>query len=128
MTLVSTIKQWRANWGRAREWDALEPDERQALARDIGVSEELLAGLAARGPEAAAELPQLLAVLSLNPREVGLEHPAMMRDMTVVCCECTEKTRCRQDLARGQAQAAYAEYCPNAETLRELRERSAACS
>lgn len=121
MTLASMIRQWQERWATAREWEALDPGERQTLARDIGVSEELLANLAARGPEAAAELPRLMAALSLDPGTIGLEQPALMRDMTLVCSECIEKARCRQDLAHEQAQAAYAKYCLNAETLREIQ-------
>jgi hypothetical protein len=122
MTLASMIRQWQERRVVAREWGSLDAGERQALARDIGVSEELLSNLAARGPDAAAELPRLMAALSLDPRAIGLEQPALMRDMTLVCSECMEKARCRKDLAREQASAAYAEYCLNAETLRDMRE------
>lgn len=121
MTLASLIRQWQERRAVAREWEALEPGERQALARDVGVSEELLTSLAARGPEAAAELPRLMTALSLDPRAIGLERPALMRDMTLVCSECIEKARCRQELAREQASAAYTEYCLNAETLRDIQ-------
>lgn len=122
MILASMIRQWRERRVVACEWESLDSGERQVLSRDIGVSEELLSNLAARGPDAAAELPRLMAALSLDPHAIGLEQPATMRDMTLVCSECMEKARCRKELAREQALAAYAEYCLNAETLRDMRE------
>ncbi len=126
MTLASMIRQWQERRAVMREWEFLDSGERQALARDIGVSEELLTNLAASGPEAAAELPRLMTALSLDPRAVGLEQPALMRDMTLVCSECIEKARCRQDLAAEQAPASYAAYCLNAEALREIQKGAAA--
>jgi len=128
MSLASVIRQWQTSWAQTHEYEALGADERQALARDVGVAEEVLAGLVARGPEAAAELSQLMAALLLDDRGTAPRRSALMRDMTVVCSDCTEKSRCRLDLGQGRARMAYGEYCPNAETLQGLQDRSAAHS
>ena len=121
MGLAATIRQWGSNWTRADELDALGPDQREALARDIGVPEDVLIRLVARGPQAGAELPRLMQALSLDPEEIRHERAALMRDMSVTCSECAAVARCRRDLDRGQASLTYRGYCPNAETLRELQ-------
>jgi hypothetical protein len=64
----------------------------------------------------------MLQALSLDPTELSLTHPAVLRDMAVVCSECDEKSRCRSDLTLRIAAATYDEYCPNAETIEALQE------
>ena len=121
MGLAATIRQWRLNRVRTHEFDALESDQREALARDIGVPEDVVARLVARGAQGSAELPRLMRTLSLDPERIRLEQPALMRDMSVTCSECAVVARCRRDLDLGQVSLTYRGYCPNAETLRELR-------
>ncbi len=120
MGLVSTIRQWQENWAQAHELDALDRDHRDAMARDIEVSAEMLPVLVARGPDAAAELPRLMGALSLDPEQIRTIHAALMRDMSITCSGCTTAVRCRDDLDHGRSQIHYAGYCPNAETLQEL--------
>ncbi|MBD2749629.1 hypothetical protein IC232_23405 [Microvirga sp. BT688] len=125
MGLAATIRQWRSILAQAHEFDALGPDQREALARDIGVPEDVVVRLVARGAKAGAELPRLMQALSLDPEGIRHWRAALMRDMSVSCSECAAVARCRRDLDRGQASLTYRGYCPNAETLRELRgERS----
>jgi uncharacterized protein YjiS (DUF1127 family) len=121
MGLAATIRNWRSNRARAHELDALGPDQREALARDIGVSEDTVVRLVARSAQAGAELPRLMKALSLDPEGIRHERAALMRDMSVTCSECAVVARCRRDLDRGQTFLSYCGYCPNAETLRELR-------
>lgn len=121
MGLAATIRQWRSNRARAHEFAALGPDQRQALARDIGLPEDVMVRLAARDARAGAELPRLMEVLALDPKWIRHWQAALMRDMSVTCSECAVAARCRRDLDRGQASLTYRAYCPNAETLRELR-------
>jgi hypothetical protein len=61
MGLVATIRQWQSIWARAHELEALVPDQREALARDIGVPEDVVVRLVARGPQAGANGPRLCA-------------------------------------------------------------------
>jgi hypothetical protein len=42
MGLGMAIKRWQSNWMRAQELDSLDQDQRAALARDIGISAEML--------------------------------------------------------------------------------------
>lgn len=121
MGLAATFRQWRSNWAQAHELDALGADQREALARDIGIPEDVMIRVVARGAQAGMELPRLMQALSLDPEGIRHERAALMRDMSVTCSECAVVTRCRRNLDRGQASLTYREYCPNAETLRELR-------
>jgi hypothetical protein len=121
MGLAATIMQWRENWAQAHELDSLDQGQREALARDIGIPAQMLQELAARGPNAAAELPRLMQALSLDIDGIRQIHAALMRDMSLTCSGCTTAVRCRNDLDHGRSPAHYAEYCPNAETLKELR-------
>jgi hypothetical protein len=123
MSLGTAIKRWQSNWMRAQELDPPDQDQRDALACDIGVSTDMLPVLVARGPE-AAELPRLMNALSLDSDRIRHIHATLMRDMSLTCSGCTAAVRCRNDLDQGQARAHYGEYCPNAETLKELQDEN----
>ena len=125
MGLGTAIKDWQLNWKRRHELDFLDPDQRNALARDIGVPAEMLPILVARGPDAAKELPRLMNALSLDPEQIRQIHASLMRDMSLTCSGCTAAIRCRDDLERGVAPIHYREYCPNADGLKELQDESA---
>ena len=128
MDLASAIKRWQANWSRADEFGSLDQDQREALARDIGVSPETLELLVERGPEAAQELPRLMNALALDADRIRQIHAALMRDMSVTCSGCMAAVRCQHDLDQGRSPAHFGEYCPNAETLRELQGENASRS
>jgi hypothetical protein len=56
--IARTLRQW---WSDRQEADAyltLNPQERASLARDVGVSSQMLASLVSRGQQASRELPQ----------------------------------------------------------------------
>jgi hypothetical protein len=63
MSLVTLIKRWSLNWAQPDQLVRFELEERRALARDLGLTDAILARLAALGPEAAAELPVILEAL-----------------------------------------------------------------
>jgi len=125
MGLGTAIKDWQLNWRRQHELDLLDPDQRNALARDIGVPAEMLPILVARGPDAAKELPRLMNAISLDPDQIRQIHASLMRDMSLTCSGCTAAIRCRDDLDRGVASVHYREYCPNADVLKELQNETA---
>ena len=121
MGLAATIRQWHSKWMQAHQLDALGPEHRQALARDIGIPEDVLCDLAAQGEEAGSELPRLMEALSLDVARIRRTQAALMRDMTTTCSRCPATVRCRRHLDQGYARLLHGLYCPNAETLRELQ-------
>jgi Family of unknown function (DUF6455) len=127
MGLGTAIKRWQSNWMRAQELDFLDQEQWDVLARDIGISTEMLPVLVARDPE-AAELPRLMSALFLDTDRIMHIHATLMRDMSLTCSGCTAAVRCRHHLDQGRARAHYGEYCPNAETLQELQGESASKS
>jgi len=124
MNLGNNVREWRKRWADAWELESLGQEQREALARDLGVPPDLLPALVARGPDAAAELPRLMQALALDADEVRKIHAALMRDMSLTCSGCTAAVRCRDDLHAGRATDHFGEYCPNAEALRELRDEA----
>ncbi len=58
MGLAAAIRRWHSNWRQAHELASLPGDQLEALARDVGLSQDALEALIAQGPEAAAELPR----------------------------------------------------------------------
>ncbi len=120
MSLATTIRHWYSKWAQAHELDALGTEQRQALARDIGIPEDVLCDLAARGAGAGSELPRLMDALSLDVERIGHTQAALMQDMTITCSRCPAIDRCRRHLDQGHARLLHRLYCPNAETLREL--------
>jgi hypothetical protein len=85
MGLGTAIKRWQLNWKRAHEFAYLDRNQRDAIARDIGVPAGMLPILAARDPEAAAELPRLMNALSLDADRIRSIHATLMRDMSLSC-------------------------------------------
>jgi hypothetical protein len=62
-----------------------------------------------------------MAALTLDAERIGRAQAGLMRNMSVTCSDCAVASRCRRDLDLGRASSTYPGYCPNAETLRELR-------
>ena len=123
MGLAAAIRKWRSRWMQTYELSCLGQDQREALARDIGLSPDALEALVARGPGAAAELPRLMHDLGLAPESTENTHPTVMRDMIVVCSGCLSKGRCRNDIDCGWAPVVL-RYCPNTSSIKALhRER-----
>ncbi|HZB62079.1 MAG TPA: hypothetical protein VE423_05370 [Microvirga sp.] len=63
MTLVTLIKQWSLNWAQADQLAKAELEERQALARDLGLTDAVMARIATIGPEAGADLPVIIEAI-----------------------------------------------------------------
>jgi hypothetical protein len=63
MTLATLIKQWSLYWAQADLLAKAELEERQALARDLGLTDAIMARLANLGPEAGADLPLIIEAI-----------------------------------------------------------------
>jgi hypothetical protein len=63
MTLATLIKQWSLNWVYVDQLAKTELEERQALARDLGVTDAIMARLATLGPDGGADLPIIIEAI-----------------------------------------------------------------
>jgi hypothetical protein len=129
---MSIMEMWETLQSRlagARELNTLNMDQREELARDVGVSEPVLERLFTSVRD--QELERLMYALSLDDRKMKLTNRgAIMRDMSIVCSECALVKRCQRELQEGSASRNYNEYCPNALTLNALlvaEDRSQRC-
>jgi hypothetical protein len=121
MGITAMIMGWRERLTAGAELQLLGADGRQGIARELGVAEGLLAALAARGRQSAAELPRMMRALALDPEEVGRRRPRVLRDLEVTCSLCRHTARCRRDLDAGRALVSFGAICPNKQTLTALR-------
>jgi hypothetical protein len=120
MGVASAIERWRNDRAAARAYEKLGVEEREALARDLGLSEERLGRVVARGSRAGEELTRLLDAVDLDMGDIGRHDPDLLRDLQVTCSTCSVVKGCRRDLDAGVGHLVYQSYCPNAETVAEL--------
>lgn len=113
-------RSWRRSLRRRRALDELAacpPSELNRMAADVGVSGEELYRLARYADWPSELLPRRLELLGVDAAYVRQAMPTTFRDLTRVCANCRSSRRCRQDLARGDAQAGQVSYCLNAATI-----------
>jgi hypothetical protein len=119
MSIMEIWETLQSRLAGARELNTLNMDQREELARDVGVSEPVLERLFTSVRD--QELERLMYALSLDDRKIKLTNRgAIMRDMSIVCSECALVKRCQRELQEGSASRNYNEYCPNALTLNAL--------
>ena len=118
--IAQWIKKYRYAVGLRDELARCGPDEVARAAHDLGVSPRELVRLASAGPHAADQLPQLLIALGVDPKKLGLDDPALMRDLQRLCITCGYKNRCEHEVAAGTATQNYRTFCPNVISLDAL--------
>jgi hypothetical protein len=90
-------------------------------ARDLGLSPAELHALAAKGSNAAKELPCLLDALRINIQALTEKEPLVPRDLQRVCSLCDQKRACDRDIAAGTLATNHTRYCANADTVSALK-------
>ena len=121
---ISLSEQLRQSWRHCRQrWRAnhelavCPPSELSRIAAEVGMSSEELYRLS-RTPDRHAELlPRRLELLGIDTGYVRLAMPTTFRDLARVCAACPASRRCRQDLARGDAERGLESYCLNGPTI-----------
>jgi hypothetical protein len=63
MTLAILVKHWTLKWARVDQLAKTELEERQALARDFGLTDSFMGRIATVGPESGADLPMIIEAL-----------------------------------------------------------------
>lgn len=121
---ADALRRRLSRWIAVRELISLDMVQRGELARDIGLPEDVLGRLVARGDRTDDQSRRLMYALELDMNKVRSFDSGVARDISVVCSECSATSRCQSELAAGTARKNYHEYCPNAETFDALRQEA----
>jgi hypothetical protein len=111
---TSVFSRLRAWCRRRNELDAMDPDELERIAEDVGTTAPVLRELVARGRNAASLLYERMHSLGLSREDVERVAPELMRDLERTCACCDQKGVCQRDLAVRPDNPAWQDYCPNA--------------
>jgi hypothetical protein len=96
-TLLSRLRDW---WRTQDQLGLLDSQELGRVAWDLGLSEDALRDLVARGPDAVHLLYERMQVLGLSKADVDLAAHGVLRELQKTCALCNEKGMCEKDLAR----------------------------
>jgi hypothetical protein len=118
-TVTELVRQWKAAAANVREL-ARAGQTAENVAQDLGLSPNELRALAAKGADAAKELPCLLEALRINVQTLAEKEPLVLRDLQRACSLCDQKRACDRDIAAGTLATHYQRYCVNADTVRAL--------
>jgi len=117
--MFQTLADWLKRRRERAELDALDADERNRVAHDLGVSTAELDFLVQESHD-PIQLPRMLAALGIDEARLLHAQPAMMRDMQRVCSLCGLADACSHMITDGVAGQTYPVFCPNADTLKAL--------
>jgi hypothetical protein len=121
---LKAIADWVSNYRNAiglnNEFGMCGPDEVMRMAKEIGVTPSQLQELASKGPGNANLLKAMLVALYVDPKVLADMDPLVMRELKWLCITCSNKKRCKHELAMGTATEHFREFCPNAVSLDEL--------
>lgn len=117
------------SWWQERQEIARELEELSALgdqglamlATDVGVNPQMLAAIVRHGASAADDMEYLMRALDIDPNAVHYDEPGLYRGLQAACALCEDKARCRAELNAGTMRENYTHFCPNHETMSELR-------
>jgi transcriptional regulator with XRE-family HTH domain len=118
--IAEWIRRYRYAIGLRNELADCGPDEVRSMAKDIGVSAGQLRELASKGQDAANLLQKMLVALHVDPKALADTDSLIMHDLQRLCITCSDKKRCKHELAAGTAATTFREFCPNAITLDAL--------
>jgi len=126
--LVETVLNGIADWvskyrdkvGFNNQLEKCGSDEVIRVAKDLGVPLRDLYELARNGSGSTELLQKMLVALHVDPEDFANTDQKIMRDLQRLCFTCSEKKRCKHELAVGKAGERFREFCPNAFTLDAL--------
>jgi hypothetical protein len=119
-SVIDIFARWLKHRREIAESCNCASEDYAQIARDLNVSTGELDQLVRQGAHAADALPKMMAELQIDRRAVMRVEPMVMRDLERVCSLCAHKRQCARELAAGTAAEHYADYCPNASTLKTL--------
>jgi Family of unknown function (DUF6455) len=119
--VVDLFGNWLKRRREIRELQGLDNNELAKFAHELNMTPADLDSLVHQGLRAADEMPRLLTRLGLDSDALSQTQPLVLRDMARVCASCQQKRRCNRDLAAGNSEKTYEEYCLNASTIDGLK-------
>lgn len=117
--MLHAFAEWLKRRRERAELDALDADERNRVAHDLGVSADQLDYLV-RESHDPVELPRMLAAIGIDEAGLRRAQPALMRELQRVCSLCESSTLCHHEIESGTAGVSYPYFCPNADELKAL--------
>jgi uncharacterized protein YjiS (DUF1127 family) len=123
--MIRAFADWLKRRRECAELSALDADERDRVAHDLGVSANDLDYLV-REAHDPVQLPRMMAAIGIDDAALRRAQPALMRDMERVCSLCGATSLCREELATGTAGVSYPYYCPNGGELKQLSRKAVA--
>ncbi len=119
-SIADWVSRYREALGGMSDLGRCSADEVGQIAKDLGVSTFELREMVNKGPHAAVLLQKMLVALKVDAKELATRDPLVMRDLQRLCISCTDKVRCKSELAHGAAAEHFHEFCPNSITLDAL--------
>jgi hypothetical protein len=118
--MLEAFRLWLKHHRDRTEMDLLGRGEFQRLARDLAISPTELDHLVDASHDALM-LSKMLEALDIEQSRLRKIRPALLRSLERVCSQCDELRECRRAINQRSARSTYQQFCPNSETLRELR-------
>ncbi len=94
------------------------------VADDCGLSVHQLQRFLKHGPNAADELYATMSALGIDVAKVRASYRGTLRDMQVVCVDCSVKEICRTNLSAFSVSRRVHHYCENAWTFQLLPKKA----
>jgi hypothetical protein len=120
--LLSAVSEWFRPSPYQRDLEFLEKcrgEEMDRLRAHVRGRPEDLRWLVGREPGSTEMLCHMMNTLKVDERKVPQET---MRALERTCSGCTEKFHCADEIGNGRAGGNFESFCPNAKTLRALRD------
>ncbi|MCA6112500.1 DUF6455 family protein [Bradyrhizobium cenepequi] len=117
---MGRFSEWLGRLRDTADLRALGAAELDSIAHDLRISSTELETLTFRG-HGADELSGLLKAVGIDETITARKEPSVLRDMTLVCALCAEKSRCNRELEAGTAAQHLHEYCANSYTIDALQ-------
>lgn len=102
------------------EFGLCEPSSVFRMAQQIGLPQSELDELESEGSDTANLLKDMLVALRIQPKLVADTDTFIRRELQWQCLTCSNKKKCKHELAKGTAANDFREFCPNAASLDEL--------
>ncbi|WP_311276054.1 heavy-metal resistance [Methylobacterium sp. WCS2018Hpa-22] len=115
--IVASMEEWCCLLKAAQELRNVDEEMMETMLEDGAPCPEPF------GPDGMTKLrniADLMRALSLDPEAIRQRQPEAMHALEAACLDCTERSRCKRELATGSAAGTYRQFCPNVSHLDRL--------